>query len=1420
MNIQRAKSQSIPSKIPSLRHGFFKNQLTWFLSIALLPILVISFLTISNTREHLTESARKSLLIVADQKARTIEEFFRNFYHTVIFQVRDVNTLEMLGKLELVHAKAGSFADEYLKNPDWQRFSSLYDNMLTPFMATNDYHDFFIIGDKGDILYTFNNGEDLGTNIFTGKFSQTTFGKTCRLAYKHEYPLFSDFEVYQPAGGLPVAFWVIPLFDQEGNKKGIVAAQIQISKLNKLMKTSGDQKKQFYLIGEDLLVRAGSHLVAPNEFLTVKNETLQARTWFNEISTSDVIFLDQHDHGRTKIYTNLSNQEVLGTHHDVEVGQVKLAVITEISTHQAFLIVKQQLKIAIFMFLGVALLVAVVAFYAAQRVTAPLNRLTTLANRVAEGDLEIEEGNRGTLNNEFGLVENSFARVVASLQEISLICEDISQGIFHKKATVRGEKDALARSVNSMIDNFEDIIFQAKAVAQGDLTHDISLRGEHDEIGLALRRMTENLRTTTTMNARNDWFNSGQAMLAEHMSGGKVLKTLSDEVIGFLAEYLNCAVGTLYIEDNHGEYYSLAGSYLFMNRQDQKTYYKEGEGLVGEAARKKGYLLLKDIGEQHIRIDSSLGHIFPRQIIALPLLLEDQVKGVIELGTLHVFTPEHIEFLEQAAGQIALAIHTAQEAQNIKELLEKTQAQAEELEVQQEELREANDRLLAQEEELRVSNEDLAEQSINLTKQKEAIEQTNRDLEIARQELIRKANELETSSQYKSEFLANMSHELRTPLNSLLLLANRLARNDENNLTEKQVKAARVIHTSGHHLLALINDILDLAKIEAGKMDISVDTCFLASIKNTLDGLFTAVAEEEGLKFTVVIDPTAPEHIITDRQRLQQILTNLISNSLKFTDKGSVSVHIICPAPEGETCITGLSHEQVVEFRVIDTGIGIASEKQSLIFEAFKQEDGTISRKYGGTGLGLSITRKLAQLLGGNLSVSSAEGQGATFTVSLPVTLTDERTAIESLTVDAQQLDYDAALQKTYAIPINDDRAILSEGDKVVLVIEDDMDFAQFLYDICHEKGFRCLHAPAGEKGVKMAKKYLPSAIILDLGLPGIPGLQVLDMIKDDSTTRHIPVQVISASEKTMEPLQRGAIGYLTKPVTDEDLDKVFQDISQKLPSKAKNLLVVEDDLTIQEVVSTLHNSTDIVVTTCVTGRDAVQLITENSYDCVILDIGLPDISGFEVLQQIRDKELPHPPPPVVIYTSETLNEKEQMELRKYANSVVLKGANSNERLLDETTLFLHAVTDDIERNDGKPRFSSHDTDSFMSGKKVLVVDDDMRNLFALAEELEEYGLQIVKATNGQEALEVLDEAAEEIDIVLMDIMMPVMNGYEAMKEIRQQSRFEKLPILALTAKAMREDRDHCIEAGANDYLPKPIDIDRLISTMRIWLKN
>ncbi|MDP1726056.1 MAG: DUF705 domain-containing protein [Bacteroidota bacterium] len=735
--------------------------------------------------------------------------------------------------------------------------------------------------------------------------------------------------------------------------------------------------------------------------------------------------------------------------------------------------------------------------------------------------------------------------------------------------------------------------------------------------------------------------------------------------------------------------------------------------------------------------------------------------------------------------------------------------QAEGLQMQQEELKQINEELEQQAQNLKQQQEELQMTNEELEEQTQSLEMKNREVEVAKSDIEQKTKQLEISSKYKSEFLANMSHELRTPLNSLLILSKDLSENRKKNLDSIQVESAEIIYKSGYDLLVLINEVLDLSKIEAGKMSITVERVSLRNFADILMRDFKHNAEQKGLKLTCMLDKALPDSILTDPQRLNQILKNLISNAIKFTETGSVGFSI---KPNTESTVI---------ISVTDTGIGIPENKQMAIFEAFQQADGGTSRKYGGTGLGLSISRELARLLGAEIQVSSKLNEGSTFSVIVPLEIDEEQEpAVKSILKEPVVYEPRSENDKQYLNypTIEDDRKVIGREDKIVLIIEDDLKFASILLKQANKKGFKCLSASTGEDGLILAAKYKPQAIILDMDLPGINGQRVLHELKTDPSVRHIPVHIISANDRTLEPIKEGAVEYLIKPVNKKDLEETFNRIESFVSRKIKNLLIVEDNANSRKAMQILIGNGDVKCFEAASGKEAMSLYKQNHIDCIILDIGLPDISGFDLIHKLKEVKDDHIPP-IIVYTGKELSKEENNELQKYAESIIIKGVKSEERLLDETALFLHRTISNLPKSKQMMINSLYDKEILFHGKKILLVDDDSRNVFALSQVLIERRMEIIKAENGKIALEMLD-AHPDIDLVLMDIMMPEMDGYEAMKRIRSQIKYRNLPVIALTAKAMKDDKQKCIDAGANDYITKPIDVDRMLSLMRVWLSK
>lgn len=972
-------------------------------------------------------------------------------------------------------------------------------------------------------------------------------------------------------------------------------------------------------------------------------------------------------------------------------------------------------------------------------------------------------------------------------------------------------KDELKPIFNSLIninDSFREVTTNANMVASGDYTIDLVPRSDKDMLGNALKKMTGSLRDTTEANAKHNWLTTGQNQLNEKLRGDQREEELSENIITFLVNYLDANIGAIYLLNETSNTLHLSAQYAFSSSPNTKEKFDLSEGLIGQAAREQKQILISGVQEEHIRITSSVLNAKPKQLLVIPFSCEGKTLGVMEIGKLIAFTKMEREFIDSVIENIGININMAISRKQIKELLSETQVQSEELQSQQEELKQMNEELEEQAQNLKQQQEELQITNEELEEQTQALEMKNKDVEAAKYDIEQKTKQLEISTRYKSEFLANMSHELRTPLNSLLILSKDLSDNKKKNLFQDQVESADIIYKSGHDLLMLINEVLDLSKIEAGKMSVNAERISLSDFCNRLMRDFKHSADQKNLTFTCKIDNDCPESVYTDSQRLHQILKNLVSNALKFTEKGSVTVRI-----QKYT-------DKLINFSVIDTGIGVSEDKQMAIFEAFQQADGGTSRKYGGTGLGLSISKELAKLLGGEIKLQSKMNEGSTFSLIVPMEIPSEHESAQP--VQYKEVTSEKPVEKRaefFNYPsIEDDRNKLTKEDKLVLIIEDDLQFAAILRKQANSKGFKCIAAATGEDGLLLVEKYKPQAVILDLDLPGINGHQVLAELKSNPAIRHIPVHIISADERSMQPIKDGAVEYLVKPVDKKQLEQAFGRIENFVNRKMKNLLIIEDDENSRKAMKKLIGNGDVKCFEAGSGKKALEIFKDNHIDCIVLDLGLQDMSGFDVIYELEKTTEGHVPP-IVVYTGRELTKEENFELQKYTETIIIKGVRSEERLLDETALFLHRTISNLPESKQQIINNLYDKEIVFQGKKILLVDDDMRNIFALSKILKDRGMEVIKAENGKEALKILDQDAG-IDLILMDIMMPEMDGYEAMKRIRVHEKYKSVNIIALTAKAMKDDKQKCMDAGASDYITKPVDTTRLLSLMQVWLSK
>lgn len=1039
-----------------------------------------------------------------------------------------------------------------------------------------------------------------------------------------------------------------------------------------------------------------------------------------------------------------------------------------------------------------------------------------LANKVAKGDINIKVDGLNT--NQTGIYA-ALQEMISALKIKVKMAEKTSQGDLTSDINLASDEDVLGLALNKMQQNFRDMVKQANKFATGDYTSQITPRSKTDELGIALSHMMQQVTDRNSQVESQNWMKTQVVKINKLSQEAKEKRQLAQVIINEISHILKAGYGVFYLlendKDKKEEQFKLQASYAYTERKNISNAFSLGEGLVGQCALEQQVIILTNVPEDYIQISSGLGEQKPENIIVLPITFENKCIGVIEVASFTKFTEHEIEFLKQAMSNLGIAISSLVSRQRIENLLQRSQSQTEELQSQSEELRSANEELKEKAKALNIQSKELQLANKDLEEKSEILETKQKDIEIKNEEIEFKAKELAIASKYKSEFLANMSHELRTPLNSLLLLAKGLSNNKKGNLDPVQVEDAQVIYEGGNNLLSLINDIMDLSKVEAGKLTIHHEKISLKIIKRNLLKMFEPIAADRGLEFKIEISKNIETHFISDGLRLEQILRNLLSNAMKFTSQGKVNLTVDKPNKDIIFSHSKLNHDSTISFSVTDTGIGIPLDKQQAIFEAFQQEDGTTSRKYGGTGLGLTIARELTRLLSGEIQLKSDLGSGSTFALYLPLgsNLIEHQEEIKQseYEINMTHIAKETSGTKQESIFIDDDRRNIHESDNVLLVIDDDEHFSKTLRDLAQRKGYKCIVAGDGRAGIYLAKEYQPKGIILDITLPDIDGYKVLEQLKFSLKTRHIPVEIISGhSDAKQKTLQQGAIGFLSKPVEEQQLIEALSNITQLGNKNISDILIIDDDEVNQKATTQLLNSKNIRIKNVGTGILGYEEIKKNKYDCIILDLGLPDMSGFEVLEKINQSDIQNLPP-IIIYTGREISEQEQKQLDIYSSSIVIKGVGSAERLLDDVSLFLHHINENEAVN------ILHDEDELIKGRKVLLVDDDMRNSYALSKSLFEVGVDVEMATNGKEAVDILEKDSS-FELVLMDTMMPVMDGNEATQLIRKMPKYKNIPIIALTAKTMPEDREKCLKSGASEYITKPVDFDDLMSIMRIWL--
>ncbi len=1444
---------SLKQKIRNFFRSFFyigvgKSLLIWFLAISFIPLASVSFINYLNSYLGLTIIAEKSLVTTSQLRLEYLESFF----------TRKVNFLENISEEEVflnlysdlkTEFDASSSADSYLKSKKRMQLTDFALSMIDNKGNDKSIRDFYIIDLEGNLLSSINEEMNIGKNIFNILPSTSRFKKTCKSISPESGVLFSDLEYYELANNEISGFLAKSIVGKNGQNLGVLAIRIAIDDINYILRYNADlgETGESYIIGEDLLFRSLSRFEGEDVILNKRASNDKTLKWLNFKTHQDdtqYLALNKLDTEEISTYQNNRDYFVLGIYRDLtflsELG-VNWALIEEMKHDEAFAYAKQLSDIAKVSFIVTVIIVFFVSIFVTRWFVNPIKRLSAWAKQVAAG--ELEHNTIKAPKNEVGEMVDTFNSLVKSLSDYASISQSSAFGDYSKTVEIRSDKDILGKSMETMVSSFKEVVRQANKIAKGDYSTDIEPRSDKDALGISLFEMTKQLRISSKEITEQDWLKTGINKIDGLLSGQEDIQKLTDDVISFFIEYLESQIGLLYLKDD--KQFVLKSTYAFKKTDKEFSKFEIGEGIIGQVAKDQKIVSFTESKNAFPNVNLAVGIKMPEHYTVAPIIYEKETIGVIILGSTKKLSKLQEQFFAMALDSIGININSVQSRVKVELLLKQTQQLANELTVQQEELRQTNEELEEQtqalklseenlknqQEELKVTNEELEERTNDLEIQRDNIRNKNKELKKAQDEIELKAKDLERASKYKSEFMANMSHELRTPLNSILVLSQLLMDNKSKHLKDKEVEFAKTINSSGSDLLELINEILDLSKVESGKLDLHIEELYFDDLTGFIERTFAPLTNKKNLELITEIQDGVPQFIRSDIQRVYQVLKNLFSNAIKFTSTGSISLNIYRPSADVDFKTSKLDPSNAIAISVVDTGIGIPSDKLDLIFEAFKQADGTTSRKYGGTGLGLTISKSFSELLGGEISLESEYGKGTTFTLYLPLSFdevayhekTQEHKAESKKTKNAKAKPKAEPKENIKHITLRepkfkDDRSSIEEGDKFILIIEDDENFSKVLYELSHDRGFKCMVALDGESGLHLAEYHQPSAIILDIGLPGIDGYEVMERLKDNTRTRHIPVHFISAEDKSMRAMKMGAIGYLTKPVSNNKLDEAFKKIESIISKPIKKILVVEDDKIMRTSIIKLLGDNNVKIVAVESAEEAYNLLRKENFDCQILDLGLEDMSGYDLLEKIRsDKKIVDLP--IIIYTGKELSKEDEKRLSKYADSIILKGARSFERLLSETTLFLHQLESDMPDKKRKMLQQLHNKEEMLKGKNVLIVDDDMRNVFALSSLLEDKGIIVTAAKNGKDGIDKLKKNSK-IDLVLMDIMMPEMDGYEAMQEIRKDKMYKKLPIIALTAKAMKEDREKCIASGANDYLAKPVDTEKLLSLLRVWLYN
>jgi len=1297
--------------------------------------IILASVSIDYVKETLIQQEYKALTAARDSKIKQLSEIFK-LYKKQISLLSGTSYVQELTKDFIAIHKDGDIeasSNFPINNPALQKALPKWDKFYKKYTQTYPFEDVYIIcAEHGHVMYSYRKHPDFGTNLFTGDYRKSGLAKIWKKVKKYKRTVFIDMSAYAPRDGEPSMFIGAPVYI-EGKLKSVLVYRLENESLTNIMglRSGYGKTQEDYLVGNDLLMRSDS-------FISSQTHSLMSSFKHPESGKVDTVAVRKAFENKTdtQIIKDYNGNNVLSAYTLFNIDdELDWAVLSEIDLNE-ILEKPNELRDTLMMItLGTFFIIMILFYFIIQKyIIASLNKF------------------------QYGLL-NFFDYVNGESKNIELLDEST--------------KDEIGL-MSSVVNN-------------------------------GIEKTQKNIKDRETQN----WIKNGVNELNQILINLNSLEKVSSESISFIGNYINAGVGVFYIYDTKDDTLFQYSSYAHIVRDELSTRFNLGEGVVGQVALQKSPILLKNIKKDQLTITTGTTTQEPYNTYTFPLVYNDILYGVIEIGSFETLQEQTVEFLNSIDKTICISLASAIQNKKVQELLDTTKQANDTLTVKQDELESANKYMQQQQQELEEANANMEEQQQQLEEANANMEEQQQQLKISeqnlklqnqhldetQQEIQKKADELEQSGRYKSEFLANMSHELRTPLNSIILLSSLLQKNSKHTLNNDDVKKAKTIFDSGNELLRLINDILDLSKVESGKMEVIVDSFESDHFLSQMKDIFDFTASDKGLEFLIVDEYQSVIH--SDKDRISQIVRNLVSNAFKFTSKGSITLKI---APSKKL-------DKEIELSVIDTGIGIKKEKQEIIFKAFTQADGSTSREYGGTGLGLSISRELSKLLGGEISVTSEYEKGSIFSIDLPLlksTSTSKRISFERpKEISKAKVEKQAVSNK---IP-QDDRGLLSKNDEAYLIIDDDKTFADIVYEEIKKDGSFGLVAYDASSGLKLVQEFNIKGIMLDLTLPDMDGVDVLKELKSNSHSRHIPVHVISSKDKNSQTLELGAIGYLQKPVYDGDINEVISNIDSFKQKKIKDLLIVEDDKVHREALIELVGE-GVNIQGVKTASEAIHEVKKEIYDTVVVDLGLMDGSGYEVCEYIKNS---HPQLPIIIYTGKDISKEDKVKLQAYSNSIIIKTANSNERILNEINLFLHR-DDNISEKDTPVPFEKVD----LEDSHVLVVDDDIKNIFVLEAALQEFNAKTYTAFNGKEALEFLEEN-EHIDLILMDIMMPVMDGYEAMQEIRKNDAIKHIPIIAVTAKAMKEDREKCIQSGADDYMSKPINLNILGGLIEQW---